>query len=563
MKKIHVHLIFTLLSLGILMLGINWLPLFDWDELIFAESAREMNISQNYLFVQIGFEPFWEKPPFFIVLQALFERIFQSQDPWVYKMPNILTGVFAVNWVYHIGDRLGKRMLGAFWSLTMLFTFAPFIYWRSGIIDPVFNLFIVLSLYQWYKITQASLKEERSHFYYLLFGVFLGFAVLTKGPVALGIVGLVILWVSGSRAKWHEVLNWKMILSLIGLASVLFLWIFPLLQSNGSVFLQEFFKYQWVVFKGQYSEWHNQPWFYHIVVLFYLAFPASILAMPHLIGNRIMDRNVDVWHLFMRALFWVVLIIFSISTTKIIHYSSLCWWPLTYFGAYQVYLVHTNRWHFPKWLLLPLSISAIGIGVLLWALPLIAMTPTLPAWIWEKLDVFTRGLLSEKQTWSWTSLLPAALFTFWFLSWWLLHLIGRKPNAGMLFLISGAVALSSSLWLLPPISKILQGPLTRTIKTETQKGVFLEAWHFKTFALYFHGNFLPKDFQHLNPEFPNKESEPYPKQSARRSHAMNTVNQELTKVITKNTYTPDYEFSRKFVKEKNLGGYILWRKKAP
>jgi hypothetical protein len=33
-------------------------------------------------------------------------------------------------------------MLGAFWALATLFTFAPFIYWRSGIIDPVFNFFI-------------------------------------------------------------------------------------------------------------------------------------------------------------------------------------------------------------------------------------------------------------------------------------------------------------------------------------------------------------------------------------------------------------------------------------
>jgi hypothetical protein len=273
-----------------------------------------------------------------------------------------------------------------------------------------------------------------------------------------------------------------------------------------------------------------------------------------------MDRNVDVWHLFMRALFWVVLIIFSITTTKIIHYSSLCWWPLTYFGAYQVYLAHTNRWHFPKWLILPISISALGIGIALWVLPIAAHMNPLPAAIWEKLDVFTKGLLEVKETWSWTSLLPAALFTFWFLAWFILQLLGRKPHAGVLYIISGVVALSSSIWLLPPVGKLLQGPLTRTIQQETQKGVFLESWYFKTYALYFHGNFSPKDFDALKPEFPNAKYEPYPKQSARRSHAMNAKNQELTKVITKNNFTPDSEFERKFVREKNIGGYILWRK---
>lgn len=561
MKKFHVHLVFTLLSLGILLLGVNLTPLFDWDELNFAESAREMNLTRNYLYVQVGFEPFWEKPPFFIWLQALSERIFGSNDPWVYKLPNILAGVFAVNWVYHLGDRLGKRMLGGFWALATLFTLAPFIYWRSGIIDPVFNLFIVLSIYHWYKITQANLRNERSHLYYLLVGIFAGFAFLTKGPVAVGIIGLVVLWVTAVRGRWHEILNWKLLLSLIGLASVIGLWVFPLLKSNGAQFLEEFIAYQIVLFQGQ-IEWHNQPWFYHIIVLFFLAFPASILALPHLFTNRIMDLNVEVWNLFMRALFWVVLIVFSITTTKIIHYSSLCWWPLTYFGAYQVYLAHTNRWHFPKKLVIPLFLSALGIGIVLWALPLVALMNPLPLWLWEKLDTFTKGILSLKEPWSWTSLLPAALFTFWFFAWLILQLLGRKPHAGILFIISGVVALSSSIWLLPPVGKLLQGPLTHTIQNEAKKGVFLEAWYFKTYALYFHGEFTSEDFDNLKPEFAIAENEPYLKQSARRSHAMNIKNQELTKVITKNNFVPDPEFERKFIKEKNIGGYILWRKQA-
>ena len=37
--------------------------LFDWDEINFAESAREMIETGNYMQVQINYEPFWEKPP--------------------------------------------------------------------------------------------------------------------------------------------------------------------------------------------------------------------------------------------------------------------------------------------------------------------------------------------------------------------------------------------------------------------------------------------------------------------------------------------------------------------
>jgi len=120
--------------------------------------------------------------------------------------------------------------------------------------------------------------------------------------------------------------------------------------------------------------------------------------------------------------------------------------------------------------------------------------------------------------------------------------------------------LMSHIWLLPPVGKLLQGELTQTIKNETKNGVFLEAWYFKTYALYFHGEFTSEDFDRLKPEFPIDAQNPYPKQSARRSHAMNAQNQGRIKVITKNTFTPDYEFNRKFIIEKRIGGYILWRK---
>ncbi|MCH1611809.1 MAG: hypothetical protein L7S72_00805 [Flavobacteriales bacterium] len=39
--------------------------LFDWDEINFAESSREMLLSNNFSQVMINFEPFHEKPPLF------------------------------------------------------------------------------------------------------------------------------------------------------------------------------------------------------------------------------------------------------------------------------------------------------------------------------------------------------------------------------------------------------------------------------------------------------------------------------------------------------------------
>ena len=42
--------------------GIGSARLFDWDEINFAESAREMIVTGDWFNVQINFESFWEKP---------------------------------------------------------------------------------------------------------------------------------------------------------------------------------------------------------------------------------------------------------------------------------------------------------------------------------------------------------------------------------------------------------------------------------------------------------------------------------------------------------------------
>ena len=49
--------------------------LFDSDETNYAETAREMIISGDYLTVQVDFEPFPEKPPLFFWLQVVSKKI--------------------------------------------------------------------------------------------------------------------------------------------------------------------------------------------------------------------------------------------------------------------------------------------------------------------------------------------------------------------------------------------------------------------------------------------------------------------------------------------------------
>ena len=74
---------------------IGAVPLFDWDEINFAEAAREMLVSGDWWNVQIGFEPFWEKPPFFFWLQVISMKIFGINE-FAARFPNALLGIISL-----------------------------------------------------------------------------------------------------------------------------------------------------------------------------------------------------------------------------------------------------------------------------------------------------------------------------------------------------------------------------------------------------------------------------------------------------------------------------------
>jgi len=75
--------------------------LFDWDEINFAESAREMLLSDNFTRVQIGFQAFWEKPPLFFWLQSAAMQVVGINE-WGARLPNALFGIITLLSLYFV-----------------------------------------------------------------------------------------------------------------------------------------------------------------------------------------------------------------------------------------------------------------------------------------------------------------------------------------------------------------------------------------------------------------------------------------------------------------------------
>lgn len=355
-----------LIALGALLLfvpGLGAVHLFDWDEINFAEIAREMVVSGDWSRPQMAFEPFHEKPPLFMWMQAACMSVFGIGE-FASRLPNAVCGAVTLVVLFRIGAHERSCTFGMLWVLAYVGSILPHLYFQSGIIDPWFNLFIFLALYAFIRCVR-----ERSSAQALLSGALLGLATMTKGPAAVLILGLTI-GVYWAANRFRLFFAWKhIVLMLVALVVVTGLWFGIDYVRNGPAFSAAFFQRQVELFT-QEDAGHGGFIGYHFVVLLLGCFPASLFALQELLRpTRDEGRDLRRW---MLILFWVVLILFSIVSTKIVHYSSLCYFPLTFLAALQLERVWEKREGF-GWTRFALGILGNIVAVLVIALPFAAL----------------------------------------------------------------------------------------------------------------------------------------------------------------------------------------------
>ena len=141
---------------------------------------------------------------------------------------------------------------------------------------------------------------------------------------------------------------------------------------NGSWFLDTFVTYQYRLFSTP-DAGHAGFFGYHFVVLLFGCFPASLFAIHELVRPTSGDDAHKDYRRWMIILFWVVLILFSIVKSKIVHYSSMCYFPLTFLAALKLEQLWRGETKAPMWL--RLSLGAIGsiVAVAFIAAPFVGM----------------------------------------------------------------------------------------------------------------------------------------------------------------------------------------------
>ena len=467
--------------------------LFDWDEINFAESAREMLVSGNYSTVSINFIPFWEKPPLFIWMQVLSMKCFGINE-FSARFPDAICGVLTLLVLFEIGKGLKNYKFGLLWALAYGASILPFLYFKSGIIDPWFNLFIFLSIYFVFRHFKHRALNPKGFKRVILSSVFLGLAVLTKGPVAILLFGTtLLLFILIERQlenlKWADILLFTIVLIFSGGAYH----IYQILSGNWQLVF-DFFKYQVRLMKTE-DAGHGGSIFYHPLVLFLGVFPSSILALRGFFKKENLNND---FRRLMIILFLVVLVIFSLVQTKIVHYSSLCYFPLSYIAALSVYEIYFNGARMAKISKVLLLIVGFIYALIPGVLQLIATSISPEVLRTFIKDDFAIACIDRTIFWGGYEFL-VGVFLGLSLVISVFYWRGSKQVLG----IFGSTVLfvfMLMILIVPKIEKYSQGPAIAFIESFKEKPVWITTIGYYSYAPFFYANKMQRACKDCNEE---------------------------------------------------------------
>jgi len=250
-----------LLASCILFINIGGWELCNPDEPRYAQVAREMLDTGNYIVPRLGAELYSKKPPLFFWLIALSSRYYGSVSAAAARLPSALAALGVLLITYLLGRKLYDPLTGFFAGLILFTGFEFFWLATRAHLDMTLTLWITLSQYLFYC---GYTSEKNKSLLYLLSFFSAGLSILTKGPVGLIIVLITIaLFLSVKREfiKFKELQLGKGLLIAVGVVA---LWLIPACIMGGAEYMQNILiKANFGIIKNSFS--HRAPFFFYLI----------------------------------------------------------------------------------------------------------------------------------------------------------------------------------------------------------------------------------------------------------------------------------------------------------
>ena len=249
-----------------------------------AGIAMAMHLDNDWVVPRLFREPFLEKPPLSLWLDAGAIRLFGG-TPWAVRLASAFAGLFSVMLLYGMLRRFGRPQILAFCAALILATMAS--YWgnvRGVGEDALLSLGVTTALLAFYQAMRpASERQGSTTWAWALFTAGMVVATLSKGVLGLAMPGIVI-FVYLACTSWMDkrlrIGDWlrPALFTLLALVPLL-IWLGFLFQRGG---MQAVGEVLWTNSVGRFSgsfveAGHYEPFYYYIAKLPEAFLPWNIL----------------------------------------------------------------------------------------------------------------------------------------------------------------------------------------------------------------------------------------------------------------------------------------------
>lgn len=310
MKNLNLQslIIIAVLALVTILWGIGSVPLFDPDEPVYAETAREMIKYNDYLSPRI-FDNFWyDKPPMYYWLVAASISLFGDGEAAA-RFPAALMAVATSVMLYFSVSNIFSERAG-FWASIVLTTCVEFFYLGKAAVTDTTLLFFM---------TAALLCYQ--HKWYWVMYIAMALATVTKGPIGIVFPGAIIFLHLLFTGNLREILKMHVIRGLVVYFAIAAPWYYLMYQAHGMEFINTFLGFHNLTRFTTPEHPDRVLWWYYLPVIILGMFPWTGLLLQSIRASISEASSEELVKMSFFNIWWVfVLLFFSISQTKLVSY---------------------------------------------------------------------------------------------------------------------------------------------------------------------------------------------------------------------------------------------------
>lgn len=335
--------LFTFLGLLILcyfifFFNIGNYALMDVDETRYVSMARDMFHSKDFLTLYLNGEYFFEKPPLYFWGECVSFAIFGKINEFTARFPVALYGTLSALLVYFTGKKIVSRRFGFISALILATTLEFVMLAKFAILDIVVTTCVGFSVM--FGFLTQFVQEKNKKYFWWLFYIFSGLAVMAKGIPGFVVPFAVMFFVTVANKTFKQVFRPQYILPGFLLFFLIVLpWHLIMFKIHDPLFFREYIiKHHLERFLNSNEINREQPFYFYIITVLWglipWVFSAIAVGVTKLKSfKKFAVENLSDRHKFLvfnGIAFIVTMLFFSSSSTKLITYIL----PVYFFTAF-------------------------------------------------------------------------------------------------------------------------------------------------------------------------------------------------------------------------------------